>query len=841
MMENGLEEENSRESGKKDSDAHFVESDVPAQDGASDDDIEDPSDGENGDDEDRRNADAEDDLDEDDVDDEEDEDDSTVDDEEEINTHSNLDPGLTLPGITSEMIASMPSSMLLAHHAELRPKFKALKTNKKTKSSIYAAKSSSELKKDKATKKAKTPAKKKKSEMPPPLPAAKTYKISTIPPSGDESDAEDEIKPTCTPEELVDPLWTVEDAQDRKPKFGKYDCTVYADGTTIRGSDRRQIERYTRLLALQFPILGWCDGLYKPLKWIDMRCKSRNEMVAKKRKRRELERLQEQVATLKAKQASTSASVAKKQPSKAAAAPVRKAMSKTLPDKENVAEDADEEQEWSALDDDISPHQRAYLNVPRSATFERVVAGTVPYSGALSNFGKITLRTPRLRSAELRRNAASPVKTPSVDRQSRPKPKPVEDTRRDAPTSSKPAEQPRSRPSSELPSKQSSSKMTPTPKRKTLYIPTGPLKPTQTTVPASSTNTSDILIGPSTWELRAALVAFNELEEKKLIQETLLVLETAQSCGRDPREDGDKAFIEWLVSLENLVETDDEMRQSALRSLATDLSDDGATARISGRSQRGAASRIQIAKDIAKSPTGSIIGGTDPLCHNHIGQIAEIAQEHEGQGTRHCWRRKLVCARGELGRTAGDDFELASQEGRDTDRLYITRQGDLDVKEGYTATPASKSAGKASSSKSPAQNHPASSSKATTSSEASAKAGNSQKASSQKASSSAESGERQAASPKIAQRLKDAKLTERKINCWGQKKSCIILDLANIQVPKKKEAPAMLWEALLNGSVVLTAIQALQLELGDPIEGSVRPGGAEDVCTHATADEHEDD
>ncbi|KAL9934511.1 hypothetical protein V8E36_006286 [Tilletia maclaganii] len=524
--------------------------------------------------------------------------------------------------------------------------------------------------------------------MPGPLPAAKTYKVSTIPPTGDESDVEDEVLPTRAKEDFIEPLWTVEDAKDKKATFGKYDCTVYEDGTTIRGADCSRIERYVRMvcaifwtmdveetekdevrnyrfletnypwvvervakkLELEFPILSWCEGRYKAKKWIEMRCKSRNEMVKKKAKKRELQQLRAELAALKGKRTAAGSSAGSSTKKKTASSSARantsttsassaKSKEKTAPTTPKTAsgkstshkkktsalnsEDTDDDEaQFSVLEDDAPPATKSKSSTrPSASPLAARMQPKPAASGSLASASSSATAGPSASSSaqhgKSRSSAAHTPKNIMI---------PLKAGFDKTPSSSS--------------------------KRQGLHIPTGPLQPTQMRSPATDStavNTfkqswSSVLIGPSILALRKALIGYSELQEAKLLQETLLVLETAQNCGLDRRQDGDQEFLDWLQALETLQEPaddDEDERNSNFghRAIGRFPYRDRLQTRDSWGSVKNACrllsallriwsmAKAKIAEALTESSTGAIIGGTDPLCHNHIAQAAQVIQQ----------------------------------------------------------------------------------------------------------------------------------------------------------------------------------------------------------------------
>jgi len=366
-------------------------------------------------------------------------------------------------------------------------------------------------------------------------------------------------------------------------------------------------------------------------------------------------------------------------------------------------------------------------------------------------------------------------------------------------------------------------------KRQGLHIPTGPLQPTQMRSPATDStavNTfkqswSSVLIGPSILALRKALIGYSELQEAKLLQETLLVLETAQNCGLDRRQDGDQEFLDWLQALETLQEPaddDEDERNSNFghRAIGRFPYRDRLQTRDSWGSVKNACrllsallriwsmAKAKIAEALTESSTGAIIGGTDPLCHNHIAQAAQVIQQ--------AW--KLPIGGKGKGRAEADRVVANASPAKSNPTKTSA------PKTASTTNVAPKANGKSTdkASASSAASKGQSSDKASTSPPASK--GNLKSSTS---ASTADVGDdtTSPATPEIDKRLKEAKLTERRVKRWGQKKAAAVLDLANKVAPEKKLAPAMLWTCLPTGEIRLTATQALQAELGTSIEGDI--------------------
>ncbi|KAK0523819.1 hypothetical protein OC842_006020 [Tilletia horrida] len=311
-----------------------------------------------------------------------------------------LDPGMFVPGLTPEQIAAIPLGVLRAHHPDLMKdgsEVDAQASSSKASTLRGRARSSARSDATADTQSAR--------RMPPPVPGYQLYKISLVPPNGDESDVDAEAEPTRSRESLTSPQWTRADAAAIKETFGKLDCTVYEDGTRIRKDDKLAIETAMRLmfaflwtmdvgddledekrnyrfwlknfgwllvrmakkLELQFPILGWCENHYKALKWIEMFIKSHNQMVTEKERKRAVKKKQKEMkrgGQVSSSRTTKAAAIASKTKGKRKARKLDSDLDSDAPD------DDEEEEEYEDEDEDESPRKKrknAQAQIPRKA------------------------------------------------------------------------------------------------------------------------------------------------------------------------------------------------------------------------------------------------------------------------------------------------------------------------------------------------------------------------------------------------------------------------------------------------------------------------------------------
>ncbi|KAK0558480.1 hypothetical protein OC844_005126 [Tilletia horrida] len=762
------------------------------------------------------------------------EDEDEEEDQQDIDS-GNLDPAMFVPGLTPELIASIPVNILVAHHPDLSELKKTSGSSRRSAGSVTAGSSSSKPIANGAS----------SSRMPGPVPGYRDYKISTVPPNGDEDDIEDDTEPTRTRDSLVDPQWDREDAARKKEKFGKLDCTVYDDGTSIRGDDKIALERAVRLicaflwtldvgddlkdekrnyqfwlthfswllkriakkLELQFPILGWCTGHYKALKWIELHIKSHNQTaVAGEKKRQQKRKHHKTVGTSRTKAAKASV----------ASSAGRTTKGQRQEQRDNAeSDDTDDFVDVDEEDDEETPPQKKQKITKKAAgksikadkhSARSKKAAQDDTDGTFDDFtsaeeDEVVVRraTPAVKRALPNSSAAGSSMSASRDIMRKGKGIEIPSRRimRDdeqfeegnfySNKENSPLSSPlhstlvvllpgRFRFRFELDHLHQLASAVATPSstlqikynaQKASIIPKGPLvrsaAPNSSNAGPSSSNLSasiasfkstwsDTLLPPRVDAIRAACPRFEKkLEELDLLRSTLTILEEAQNCGIDPRSDGDQDFIDWIDTLEDLTVTEeadeDELReQFGHRAVGRwDYHEPLASLAVWGSTKNACRLLSALLRIwcMARSQMEEAKQEGDALVHNHIRQVCDLINSA---------------------------FKLPAQKAK---FKKIKGSGDAQAQASQSTSQSQRGAGAKSS----------------------------------KASS---------------------KVSETRVRKLGQKRAIHILSLADIHVKDKKRAVDMLVTAWENGTIILSPAQLTQAELNEDIEGSVVPQGGDD-------------